>query len=567
MWISCTGIVMFYFGILFAYGSNNPQSDDFFDTLIFLEMYHQKTTITEKVALFFWQYVEHIQVFSKLIWLVYYKLSGRLDFFFFFFAGAIQLPVIAYLISHVFSSQQRKNDYSTLISLLIMLCPAIWLHYMLAGYTTLAFTPIFFSLLLVYLLRKKKTNWASFIVLFPAFTIAGGVFIVAISAVYIWTIQGIRNAKKLLFTMLSVAILSFYFSIHITLEPFGLNTIDDYSRYALQKPSTMIAGLFGLIGSLSFMEDDPSWPAILVGILLVALAIGLLLFLYKKNLQDFFTVGTLLLFFLLCLAAVTLTRVSTYDLSSINDPHYKLYSLPLWAITIVGIYKYSSSRSVRRLLIFLAAIIFATACLRYLKPISEDSRAKREMMTEWAITGKQQALGYTAMLPYSHEILLNSIRRGYYSPFDSQRGVLDQPKKIEKITSCIDWKNLPISHSKLVTEDDSVAFAITPSIQDEQIEQIMLCGQKYHFVIESNTPKRRMVVDKTSLPADEYRLLTLSTNHSFQLHPSTLRTTGEVPRPRCNMDDPGYRLLVVAPLVYNLLCPQASSEPFDRKNR
>ncbi len=56
MWISCTGIVMFYFGILFAYGSNNPQSDDFFDTLIFLEMYHQKTTITEKVALFFWQY-------------------------------------------------------------------------------------------------------------------------------------------------------------------------------------------------------------------------------------------------------------------------------------------------------------------------------------------------------------------------------------------------------------------------------------------------------------------------------------------------------------------------------
>lgn len=565
-WISYAIILMLYFGFLFTFGSNTPQTDEFFDALVFLDMYHKETTFSEKVAVFFWQYTEHIQVISKLIWLAHYNIFGGINFFPILVAGAIQLPVMAYLISHIFNKKSEGN-YSTLISLLIILSPSIWLNHLAAGYTTIAFPPIFFSVLLIYLLQKQKIICASFALLFPAFAIAGGVFIVPIATAYLWTMREIHIAKKLSFTALAFAILTFYFSIHISLEPFGLHAVNDYIAYSLQKPATMVAGFFGFVGSLSFMEDDPYWPAIFSGVLLTLLAIGLLFFLYKKNTQDFFSTGSLLLFFSLCLAACTLTRVSTYDLSSINNPHYKVYSLPLWAITVVGIYKYSTSKTIKGLLVFLAAVIFATACLRYLKPISEDSQAKRDMMTEWTITGEPQALGYTAVLPYSHESLFNSIREGYYSPFDSQRGVLDQPKKIEKIASCIDWKDLPISRSTLVTEDDSIAFAITPSIQDEQIAQIMLCGRKHHFIIESNAPKRRMVVDKTSLPADEYRLLTLSTNHSYQLHPSTLRTTGEVPRPRCNMDYPGYRLLVVAPLVYNLLCPQASSEPFDRKNR
>jgi hypothetical protein len=431
LWIGCTGVLIFYFGLLFAFGSNNPQSDEFFDALVFLEMYQKKSTASEKVAVFFWQYIEHIQVISKLIWLSYYNIFGRINFFPILVAGAAQLPVIAYLISHMFN-KESEGSYSTLISLLIILSPSIWLHHLAAGYTTLAFSPIFFSVLLIYLLQKQKIICASFALPFPAFTIASGVFIVAIAAAYLWTIREIHIAKKLLFTALASVILTFYFSIHISLEPFGLNTVSDYIAYSLQKPATMVAGFFGFVGSLSFMEDDPYWPAIFSGILLTSLAIGLLLFLYKKNIQDFFSTGSLLLFFSLCLAACTLTRVSTYDLSSINNPHYKLYSLPLWAITVVGIYKYSTSKIIKGLLVFLAAVIFATACLRYLKPISEDSQAKREMMTEWAITGEQQALGYTVQLPYSHEALLNSISKGYYSPFDSRRGALDQAKKSEK---------------------------------------------------------------------------------------------------------------------------------------
>ncbi|MEZ5435515.1 MAG: hypothetical protein R3E67_02615, partial [Pseudomonadales bacterium] len=375
-WISHAIILAFYFGLLFAFGSNTPQTDEFFDALVFLEMYHKKITISEKVAVFFWQYIEHIQVISKLIWLAYYNIFGRINFFPILVIGAIQLPVIAYLISHIFNKKSEGN-HSTLISLLIMLSPSIWLNHLAAGYTTLAFSPIFFSVLLIYLLQKQKIICASFSLLFPAFTIASGVFIVTIATAYLWTMREIHITKKLSFTALAFAILTFYFSIHISLEPFGLHTVNDYIAYSLQKPETMVAGFFGFVGSLSFMEDDPYWPAIFSGILLTLLAIGLLLFLYKNNTQDFFSTGSLLLFFSLCLAACTLTRVSTYDLSSINNPHYKVYSLPLWAITIVGIYKYSTSKVIKRLLVFLAAVICATACLRYLKPISEDSQAKR----------------------------------------------------------------------------------------------------------------------------------------------------------------------------------------------
>lgn len=563
LWVSCTCILIFYFGLLFTFGSNNPQSDEFFDALVFLEMYHQKATTAEKVALFFWQYTEHIQAVSKLIWLSYYNFFGRLNFFPILIAGAIQLPVTAYLISRTFSKQSSHDNYSTLISLLIILSPSIWLHHMVAGYTTLAFTPIFFPVLLIYLLQKQKTALASVALLFPAFTLAGGVFIVAIAAAYLWTMREVHRAKKLMFTALAAVILCFYFSIHVSLEPFGLHTVNDYITYSLQKPATMIAGFFGFVGSLSFMEDDPYWPAIVSGVLLTILAIGLLFFLYKKNIQEFFSTGALLLFFSLCLAACTLTRVSTYDLSSINNPHYKLYSLPLWAITIVGIYRYSTSKIVRGSLVFLAVIIFTTACLRYLKPISEDSHAKREMMTEWAITGEQQALGYTVQLPYSHEALLNSISKGYYSPFDSRRGALDQAKKIRKIAQCAAWQNLPPSLAALNTSENSIAFAVTPT--NMPVTRISLCGSHHFFIIESDNPERRIVIDKSSLPADEYRLLTESTDNDWSLHSSTLKITGQIPRPHCNMNYPGYRLLVVAPEIYNLLCPQAASEPYSQK--
>ena len=566
LWISCLGVLALYFGLLLAFGSNNPQSDEFFDALAFLEMYQQRITASDKVALFFWQYTEHIQVFSKLIWLVYYTLFEKLNFFPILILGAILLPATAYLTSHIFSKQSDCNSCNILISLLIILCPSIWLHHMVAGYTTLAFTPIFFSVLLLYLLYKQQIAWAAFVLLFPAFTLAAGVFMVVISAVYIWTIQEVPYIKKLLFSTLASIILYFFLDIHMALEPFGLHKISDYIVFAIQKPGTMILGFFGFVGSLSFMEDDPFWPAILCGILLVALALGLLIYLFKNNLRDFLTTGALLLFFSLCLASVTLTRVSTYDLSPINNYHYKLYSLPLWAITITGIYNHSTSKNIRGLLIFFAVAIFTVGYLRYLQPISEDSRAKREMMTEWAITGKQQALGYTVMLPYSHEALLNSIKKGYYSPFDSQRGVMDQPKSIKKTTLCTAPESLSLSKAATITtNDDSIAFAVTPNYVDTPIKQVALCGNQHHFLFESSNSKRRMGIDKSNLPPDQYRILIKDSDHRWSILSSTLSITGQVPHPPCNMDYPGYRQLIVAPTIYNLLCPQAPLEPFDRK--
>lgn len=562
VWVACSVVLIFYAYLIFRLMLNAPHSDDFFDTLLFLILYHEQPSIAGKLLSLFWEYVEHIQVTSKLISLLFFTLFGRIDFFYLACIGSIQLPLMAFAINAMSARKHHTHKFDTLICLLFVLCPSIWLHYMITAYTTIAFAAVFLPVLLVYFIKKQKIAAGIFTHTFLLYTLSSGIFMTPISNALIWSDKTLSKKRKTIFTIFSCLFFIIYLSIHKNIEPFELHTTKDYLEYSLQKPLIIIGGVAGFVGSLTFMDTDAPWPSIFSGSILLIMMTGLLYHLWKNKDSSFGPIASLCTFFLLCLCACSITRVATYNLSPINDSHYKLYSLPLWAIVISGIYRSSPSQKIRALLVFFSAFVFFIACIRYMEPIFDDSRAKQEILTEWSISGKRESLGYTAMLPYSHEALLASIRYGYYSPFDSRRGALDQPAYIQETNNCaVAQKNIE-STAIITNNDEAIAFSIQPRSIDTPITEIMLCSNQHAFIIGSANPTRRTVIDKSRFPANDYHVLQKTTKGQWAAHPNRITVLGKTPQPRCDMSAPGYRMLVVAPVVYALLCPQAKTEPY-----
>ena len=545
---------------------NTPQADDFIDTLFFLQLYYEKKNLFEKISQLFWQYNEHTQAVNKIITLLFFKILGRIDFFLLFIVGALLLPLHALLIKKI-STIKPESDFalcplpSVLCSLFFVLCPSQFLYCLTAGYASIIIPSVSLPILLVLLIHKQKIIFSSIAVFFMVFTMTYGILMIPLTAILTWKHENISRKSKIFLSAAQLTALSLYFFVHINLDPFQAHTARDYIEYSLQKPLTIFFGTLGLLGSLSHMEGDSFWLAILPGATLILLTSGLIFHLWKKNDNALYSTLCLCIFFIVCAGACSITRVATFGLSVISDSHYKIYSLTLWAIVISGIYTHSSSKFIRVLLVFFSGFVFFIACIRYINPIIDDIRNKQELITQWTISGNQPSLGYTAILPYSHEALLASVQKKYYSPFDSKRGALDQPLKINTIETCKEAGLSDTLQATITNNLQAIAFSITP--KTTPIKEVMLCNDHHNFTIKSADPTKRIVVDKSKFPSGIYKIILKSTDDTLSAHSSTLDLSGIQQQP-CNMNYLGYRLLAVAPVIYDLLCSQAKAQPFHR---
>jgi hypothetical protein len=550
--ICCIIAVLLYFFSIFSFSTNTPQSDDFFDVLFFLHLYQKTESLPEKLSLLFWQYNEHFQTTSRILYVILLNIFNKIDFFYLTILGGSLLPVTVCLINRILRGGEKFRDYQALIPFLVMLSPSLWLNYLCASYI-LPQASLLFTVLLIYLLQRNRTALAA-AVLFPlSTTLSSGILMLPLSNIVLWMNKDIKKQKKYIFTLISLFLLIFYIVVHIDLEPFRLHTMKEYLEISLTKPLEIIVGFAGFAGSLTFMEGDSVLLPVFSGTILLGTSSVLIIQLWIRKNPSFYPTTSLFMFFLLCLAACSITRVSIYSYSPIFDPHYKFYSLPLWALALSVLYQMVNSNYLKALIIAFAASILAVSYIRYIPLIADDSQFKQAAITKWAVSGKKEDLGYTAILPYSHEILLMSMHEGYYSPFDSRHGALNQVKSLQKITQCPELSLLHVSQVTIENHENAIAFSAPPQPETDPISKMLLCGTRHSFLVIPQDSAKSFIVDKTRLPADNYKILLNTGNNEWRIQKEDIRISGTVPRPPCVMDY-GYLQLAVGPLVFSHLC-------------
>ena len=157
--ICCIIAVLLYFFSIFSFSTNTPQSDDFFDVLFFLHLYQKTESLPEKLSLLFWQYNEHFQTTSRILYVILLNIFNKIDFFYLTILGGSLLPVTVCLINRILRGGEKFRDYQALIPFLVMLSPSLWLNYLCASYI-LPQASLLFTVLLIYLLQRNRTALA-----------------------------------------------------------------------------------------------------------------------------------------------------------------------------------------------------------------------------------------------------------------------------------------------------------------------------------------------------------------------------------------------------------------------
>jgi hypothetical protein len=132
-WLMALLPVLVYFFTVYRFAVNQPYADDYDAILHFLVKYNQLNSFGDRFLLLFSQHNEHRILTSRIIYLLYYKMAGTINFSHLIFIANLQLIVIYFL----------------LLSLLKQFVNRFWWV-----------APFFISLILFDLNAYENANWS-----------------------------------------------------------------------------------------------------------------------------------------------------------------------------------------------------------------------------------------------------------------------------------------------------------------------------------------------------------------------------------------------------------------------
>ncbi len=111
--------VFFYFKMVNEYALNLPYSDDYDAILGFLNIFNG-ASFSEKISLLFAQHNEHRILSSRIIFILYYKVFGNINFRHLIFIANLQLAALFFVV--VFFIKQSIPKYWNLAAFITALC-------------------------------------------------------------------------------------------------------------------------------------------------------------------------------------------------------------------------------------------------------------------------------------------------------------------------------------------------------------------------------------------------------------------------------------------------------------
>ncbi|MFN3664506.1 MAG: hypothetical protein ACK4S0_00020 [Sediminibacterium sp.] len=296
---------------------NVPQGDDFELVLHFLTKYQHEGSLFKKLSLMGAQFVEHRLLYTRLIVLIQYWLSGGVSFYLIIFMGNLSLVGIFIVAQRQLYFLKHSACYLLPVSLLLFQ-PCYSYDGVLWPAATLAYNSVsFFAILTIHWITSQRFLHfclAFISAFFCTYTFGNGILILGIAAVLLAFQK--RWKELLVWAVFTIVVVAVYFYEYETIatrnKPFyNLTHYFDYSCVNL---------MVFMGGALNWSELWPKdlsvsdYPSIIMGALVLTVFIYLAVTVLKNTL-------------------IKTTSAGTTDASSLRFQYFLLGSLSFFVLT------------------------------------------------------------------------------------------------------------------------------------------------------------------------------------------------------------------------------------------
>lgn len=426
--------------VILTYSVNVPWFDDFDPFLDFIDKWTTSDSLSEKFVLLFQPNNEHRMVFGKLLNLIYFQLSGQVNFTAIHCMAAAFTLGTCLILWKVFKGLKLNPIYFLPVPLLLFQVQ-YHLIFLWAICGMQHETVVFFVCLTCYLLAKKRFGWALVAGLCSNFAMSNGIF-VWVSGL---SILLLCSDWKRIAIWLPTAIVA------ITLYFYGMSPQgnEDAFSFFMKNPELSLVGFLGNLGGIFDFTPDKRieirliLPVIIGFLAVVWIAFWLtgLLFqwlkqtfiptlktnavfsrvttaLQKEATATYFCVGVLT--FLLANAAVIGFLRPRFGLFVVVVSNYKLYPALFFVVVyltlLVTFKEYVRLKTIVRVSTGIAFLVYCLSLLNYLPILVE----RRKYLLINAHNQKNHAFGLgfepkSAASNYIDKLMKGLISRGYYS--------------------------------------------------------------------------------------------------------------------------------------------------------
>ncbi len=202
-----------YFTFVWLFADNIPYWDDYVAEQNFLVKYLQSSTLSEKVSLSIEQHNEHRLLFTRLVTLVVYFFTGKLNYLFYICLSNIMLFSIGILIYRMVKENMKKAISAFLITLLLCngqhLETSLWA---MSGLANIGILFLAFVSLYCMISENQKLNTAGFLLsVLTIFSNGNGMFI-TLPAFICLVLQRRRKTYITYAIIVSISIILYFFN-------------------------------------------------------------------------------------------------------------------------------------------------------------------------------------------------------------------------------------------------------------------------------------------------------------------------------------------------------------------
>ncbi len=307
----------YWFNVL-KYATNAPFWDDYDAILNFLNHFILSTSIHQKISLLLSQHNEHRIVFDRIITLLYFLATGKINFVFLIIIGDFGLVLI--ITSLIYFGRKQGISFIYLVPIIIIMLSFSQYELMTFPMACLQqYYQLLFSLISIYYFTRD--NYYRSLVLgivfatIASFTGGGGLIIFPVMLVFFILNKQLR--KALILTLFTI----FIFYVYFVLLKYQPTILDILSRkQVFVHPIEYIKYILAFVGSAA--------PKLKVAILLGLIFSFFALIVFIKWLQNkrFALLVFIMVFVFVTAAAAGLSRLELGVTETLSSRH-SIYSL------------------------------------------------------------------------------------------------------------------------------------------------------------------------------------------------------------------------------------------------
>ncbi|CAG4990849.1 hypothetical protein DYBT9275_00626 [Dyadobacter sp. CECT 9275] len=429
--------VILWIIVILAYSVNVPWYDDFDPFPDFLRQWISSATLTDKILLLIRPNNEHRMVIGKLVTLIYFWLTGKLNFTFLHIAGACFTMGTLYLFW--LSFKESKINWWYFLPIVFLFFQLQYYLVYLWAICSLQHQPVvFFLCLSMFFLSRGRFGWAVVAAFLANYSMSNGIFVWAAGGAVLFLRSDYK--KLLIWCIVGAVAIGLYF--------YGLTTMgnEESIEYLKKYPELSVLGFFAFLGGLFDLvperkiEIRTALP-IVMGLLLMIWVVKWLWFFMKDwvdhNLKmklhvakiydrdpgnkvsrlSWFLLGVMI--FLLINALIIGLLRPRFGFFVMVVSNYKLYPALFLIVTYLAYISYQPDQHKRQIMLLMATalsiFIWAISLYSYLPIISE--RSKYLKVNGWNQAHHAFGLGhvpFSAGAKYVDTVMQEMVNNGIY---------------------------------------------------------------------------------------------------------------------------------------------------------